>query len=748
MRQYLEVKASHPDCILFFRLGDFYEMFFDDAVVVAARARSHAHLARQGQGEPDPDVRRAAPRRAPLPRASSSSTASRSPSASRWRIPKLAKGIVKREVVRVVTPGHGHRRRAARSASAPHYLARGAGRRRSARGRRATSTSSTGEFAATELARAPSSSTSWRASSRARCSSPTARIRAPRRARPGASRAAPPGRRPTRARDGRARVPRRGARRVARRPRGARRRSRCAPARRGASRYARETQPKGALPRHSAAPYRAGAITWSSTRRRAPTWSCSRTPAGRRSARQPARRPRRDARPDGRAAAAPLAGGAARRRRRRSAAASTRWSGWSSTRPRAPSCAPTLGEVYDLERLGRPRDAGRGDRRAISRALRAQPGRCRSCAPAAAALTGSARRQLDHPELLDLGDDLAADVAPTIAAVARSTIRPRSWKDGGFFRRGFSPSSTSCVDLVRGRQEQARSRSRRASASAPASRSLKVRYNRVFGYYLEVTRANLHRVPADYIRKQTWPTPSASSPPELAEYEAQDPHRRGAARRARAGGCSRSCARRSPQAAPRAPALRPRRSPRSTRCASLAEVRARRAATSRPRSTTATAARDRGRPPPGGRAAGGGGRSFVPNDVDARSATARSSWSSPARTWPARSTVMRQVALIVLMAQMGSFVPARRARIGVSTGSSPAWAPRDNLGARRVHLHGGDARDRRHPAPRHRAARWWCSTRSAAAPPPSTACRSPGRWPSTCTTRSAPGRCSPPTTTS
>jgi len=32
MRQYLEVKAAHPDAILFFRLGDFYEMFFDDAL--------------------------------------------------------------------------------------------------------------------------------------------------------------------------------------------------------------------------------------------------------------------------------------------------------------------------------------------------------------------------------------------------------------------------------------------------------------------------------------------------------------------------------------------------------------------------------------------------------------------------------------------------------------------------------------------------------------------------------------------
>jgi DNA mismatch repair protein MutS len=37
MRQYLAAKAAHPDALLFFRMGDFYELFFDDAVV-AARA--------------------------------------------------------------------------------------------------------------------------------------------------------------------------------------------------------------------------------------------------------------------------------------------------------------------------------------------------------------------------------------------------------------------------------------------------------------------------------------------------------------------------------------------------------------------------------------------------------------------------------------------------------------------------------------------------------------------------------------
>ena len=43
MRQYLRMKELHPDCLLFFRLGDFYEMFNEDAQV-ASKAVSYTHL--------------------------------------------------------------------------------------------------------------------------------------------------------------------------------------------------------------------------------------------------------------------------------------------------------------------------------------------------------------------------------------------------------------------------------------------------------------------------------------------------------------------------------------------------------------------------------------------------------------------------------------------------------------------------------------------------------------------------------
>ena len=49
--------------------------------------------------------------------------------------------------------------------------------------------------------------------------------------------------------------------------------------------------------------------------------------------------------------------------------------------------------------------------------------------------------------------------------------------------------------------------------------SLKVRYNQVFGYYIEVTKANLHLVPEDYIRKQTLTNAERFITPELKEYE-------------------------------------------------------------------------------------------------------------------------------------------------------------------------------------------------------------------------------------
>ena len=103
MKQYLEIKAQHKDAFLFFRLGDFYEMFFDDAVLAAQELE--ITLTGRGQGE----------ERIPMcgvPYHSADQYMSRLIEKG-YKIalceqvedPKQAKGVVKREVVKVLTPG-------------------------------------------------------------------------------------------------------------------------------------------------------------------------------------------------------------------------------------------------------------------------------------------------------------------------------------------------------------------------------------------------------------------------------------------------------------------------------------------------------------------------------------------------------------------------------------------------------------------------------------------------------------------
>lgn len=105
MRQYLEIKADHPDAILFFRLGDFYEMFLDDAV--KASRILDITLTSRNKGGDGADIplcgvpfHSAAPYIAKLVEAGEKVAI-----CEQVEDPKSVKGIVKREVVKVVTPG-------------------------------------------------------------------------------------------------------------------------------------------------------------------------------------------------------------------------------------------------------------------------------------------------------------------------------------------------------------------------------------------------------------------------------------------------------------------------------------------------------------------------------------------------------------------------------------------------------------------------------------------------------------------
>ena len=189
--------------------------------------------------------------------------------------------------------------------------------------------------------------------------------------------------------------------------------------------------------------------------------------------------------------------------------------------------------------------------------------------------------------------------------------------------------------------------------------TLKVRYNRVFGWSIEVTKARLGLVPPEYRRKQTTVAGERYTTDELERWEGVTLRARetAAAAESRVLDALRSRL--------RAEAPRVRRS-----AAEIAELDV--------AQSLATIARERGWVRPeldeslaieieGGRhpVVELRARDFVPNDVALDGEDVRFLiLTGP--NMAGKSTLLRQVALIALLAQMGSFVPARRARIGIA----------------------------------------------------------------------------------
>ena len=104
MQQYLEIKSDYPDAILFFRLGDFYEMFMEDAVV-ASRVLDIT-LTSRNKGSDDAIPLCGIPFHSCQPYiAKLVQNGHKVAICEQVEDPKAAKGIVKRAVVRVVTPG-------------------------------------------------------------------------------------------------------------------------------------------------------------------------------------------------------------------------------------------------------------------------------------------------------------------------------------------------------------------------------------------------------------------------------------------------------------------------------------------------------------------------------------------------------------------------------------------------------------------------------------------------------------------
>ncbi|HUK33378.1 MAG TPA: DNA mismatch repair protein MutS, partial [Vicinamibacterales bacterium] len=258
-------------------------------------------------------------------------------------------------------------------------------------------------------------------------------------------------------------------------------------------------------------------------------------------------------------------------------------------------------------------------------------------------------------ELVDVRDEIERTLVDDPPALAR---------DGGFTRDG---RDTEIDDLRRisrsGKQVIAEMEESERARTGIAS--LKVRFNRVFGYYIEVSKSNLHAVPSDYQRKQTIAGGERFITPALKDYEEKV-----------LGADERILEREleildTLRAAVAAEAPRIQMSARALAAldvlASLADVASTNNYTKPHMHDGDEMVVVDGRHPvverhaaPGSGAAGADG--FVPNDIALNGTTSQ----LVILTGPnmgGKSTYLRQAALACLMAQAGSFVPAREAKL-------------------------------------------------------------------------------------
>lgn len=175
-----------------------------------------------------------------------------------------------------------------------------------------------------------------------------------------------------------------------------------------------------------------------------------------------------------------------------------------------------LDGIRDLERLAGRAAAGRATPREMG-GLRDSFVRLPD---ALSALTGLQHRVRSHElnrhvEAFDLLADLAADLSDALEERLPATLI-----DGGVIRRGYDAELDECRSLREGGKQMIAAIQQRERDRTGIS-SLKVGFNKVFGYYLEVTHTHTSRVPADYERRQTLAAAERYVTPELKDYEAK-----------------------------------------------------------------------------------------------------------------------------------------------------------------------------------------------------------------------------------
>ncbi len=324
-----------------------------------------------------------------------------------------------------------------------------------------------------------------------------------------------------------------------------------------------------------------------------------------------------------------------------------------------------LREIQDIARLGSRIVLGLAGPRellALKQSLSVLPEIGVQLAPLQSLLLRQARTSWDSGQ--DLYDVIERAIRPDA---------PPSTRDGNIFTDGYDPiidelrkASKEGKNWIAAIETQERDRT--------GIESLKVRYNQVFGYYIEITKANLARVPADYIRKQTLVNAERFMTPELQDLEERVT---GAEAKllAREQEVFIQLRSRLAQEAHRLDAMATALALLDV-VAGLAEVAALYRYT-KPTVTEGGAIIIReGRHPVVERLCTDS--VFVPNDTVLDLELNRLLIIT-GPNMAGKSTYLRQVALIILMAQIGSFVPAAEATIGLTDRIFTRVGASDNL---------------------------------------------------------------------
>ena len=269
-------------------------------------------------------------------------------------------------------------------------------------------------------------------------------------------------------------------------------------------------------------------------------------------------------------------------------------------------------------------------------------------------------------ELADVQQRLEQAIAEDPPALA---------SDPGVIRRGFDAELDGLRDLsLSSRQVIAAMEDRERKRTAIGS--LKIRYNQVFGFYIEISKANLHLAPADFERKQTLVNAERFTTPELKEYESKvlaADERIAEIERRLFAEVRAWVAQQSPRLRRTAAAIA-----QLDLLASFAVLAATRHYVRPEFTDTGELLILGGRHPVIEHLLEEQGERFVPNGLYLNSATHQILLIT-GPNMGGKSTYLRQAALIVLLAQMGSFVPAEQARLPITDRIFTRIGASDNL---------------------------------------------------------------------